>query len=147
MQKGKEREREREKNDMIEDCMISSVVNDLPKVTNDRSITRDGTPRDPPLLAVASLPFAIESTTPSFRTWLVVHPRCRQDGRTPNDETRRDPITKEPDAREETDDDTQARREPLEDVVRVFDDDGRDEATKDLDGDRHPSPKVEVVEG
>ena len=53
---------------------------------------------------------------------------------------------KDDDAGEERKDNGQAGSKALHDVVRVFDDEGGDETTKDLDRDDSPCPGTKVVE-
>lgn len=53
---------------------------------------------------------------------------------------------KERDGREEGHDDAQTRSEALEDVVRVFDDHGRDQTAEHLNTDCRPGPGTEIME-
>ena len=55
-------------------------------------------------------------------------------------------IIKQHDRCQESDDDGQARREAFHDVIRVLDDDGRNEPSKDLYADRRPCPRAKVAE-
>ena len=80
------------------------------------------------------------------RTRLVVHPCSDEDHRGADDEGRCDAKIEEDDGGEEGDEDGEAGGEALEDVVRVLDDDGGDEAAKDLYGDGGPGPEAKVAE-
>lgn len=55
-------------------------------------------------------------------------------------------IIKQHDRCQESDDDGQAGREAFHDVIRVLDDDGRNEPSKRLYPDRRPCPCTKVAE-
>lgn len=77
---------------------------------------------------------------------MVVHPRGDQYDTSAEREGEGEREVEEGDRRETRDDDAQARSEPFEDVVCVFDHQRCDEAAKDLDEDRRPGPPSKVME-
>ena len=77
---------------------------------------------------------------------LVVHPRGGEHDAGAEGKGEGEWEVEEGDGGETGDDDAQTGSEAFENVVGIFDHQGRDEATKDLDEDGRPRPRSKVVE-
>ena len=81
-----------------------------------------------------------------FGCWLVVHRSGSKYSGSSDDKRGRDMKVEKHHRRKEGKNDGDGRGKAFEDIVRIFDDDCRNEATKDLDRYSSPRPATKVAE-